>query len=86
MSNLYQEAPNQVKIVLTDDNGEAERYIVGQTLDDAISIVEAAFGGQPVKAPKKARKKRRTKAEMAEMAEKENTDESTSGNKKSWQK
>ena len=69
MSNLYQEAPNQVKIALTDDTGEAERFVVGQTLDEAVAIIEAAFGGKPAEAPKKARKKRRTKAEMTATAE-----------------
>ena len=71
MSNLYQEAPNQVKIALTDDTGEAERFVVGQTLDEAIAIIEAAFGSPTKEAAKskKPRKKRRTKAEMTATAE-----------------
>ena len=69
MNTLYQELPNTVKIVLSDKTGEAERFSVGQSLDEAIAAIEAAFGGEPAEAPKKARKKRRTKAEMNATAE-----------------
>ena len=69
MSSLYREAPNTVRIVLSDETGEEERYIVGQSIEEVIAIVEQAFEIEPTKPAKKARKKRRTKAEMAATAE-----------------
>ena len=40
---LYQEKPNIVKIVMSDTSGTAERYSVGRTLDEVISMVEEDF-------------------------------------------
>ena len=67
--NMYQDPPNQVTVKLSDDSGEATRWIVGKSLDEAIATVEAAFGAVPTaQKPKKARKPRRTKAQMAAIA------------------
>ena len=61
---VYQEKPNIVKVVLSDDGGEAERFLVGQSLEDAVTAVENLFFGEPTKTVTKQRKPRRTKAEM----------------------
>ena|SRR3990167_6213774 len=68
--NMYQEPPNQVAVKLSDDSGEAMRWIIGKSLDETIATVEAAFGAVPTAAKsKKARKPRRTKAQMNAVAD-----------------
>ncbi len=59
MSNVYQEKPNIVTVQITDDTGTAERFVVGKSLDEVISLIEpeAPCAGPKVK---KARKPRRT--------------------------
>lgn len=71
MSSLYEQKPNSVKIVMTDDSGDSERFVVGLSLDEVVAVIEASFGVVPGKSfkAKKARKPRRTKAEMAAAAE-----------------
>ena len=61
---LFTDKPNLVKLTLQDQSGSAERWVTGKTLDEAIGIVEVAFGGptEPVVPGKKRR--RRTKKEI----------------------
>ena len=61
---LYQEKPNIVKIVMSDASGTAERYSVGRTLDEVISVVEDVGEVDKPAQVKKPRAKRRTKAEI----------------------
>lgn len=65
MSNIFHTLPNIVTVQISDANGTAERFVVGKTLDEVISIIEpeAPVGGRSAK---KARKPRRTRAEMSE--------------------
>lgn len=60
MSNVYQEKPNIVTIQITDDTGTAERFVVGKTLDEVLSIIqpEAPVAGRDAKKPRKARRSR----------------------------
>lgn len=69
--SIYVEVPNIVKIVISDDSGEASRCIVNKSLEEVIAMIETAFGAKSTvaAAPKKARKPRRTKAEMSAAAE-----------------
>jgi len=64
MTELFQEKPNVVHIVVEDRTGKAERWATGKTLGEVL----AALGGEP-KIIK--RRTRRTKKEMAAQAEPE---------------
>lgn len=64
---VWQDKPNLVRVVLSDETGEAERWVVGKSLDEAITMVDP--NNRIVDRPVKTRKPRRTKAEM--VAEKE---------------
>jgi hypothetical protein len=59
MTELFQEKPNVVHIIVEDKTGKAERWATGRTLDEVLAELG---GGDPV--PK--RRKRRTKAELAQ--------------------
>ena len=61
---MYQDEPNQVYLTIKDSSGSAERWVVGKTLDEAITMIETAFGMADTAKPAKSRKPRRTKAEM----------------------
>jgi hypothetical protein len=63
MSSVYQEKPNIVKVVISDESGEAERFVVGKDLSEVIAIIEPDADGQP--RLKKVKRARRTKAEIA---------------------
>lgn len=67
MSDVYIEKPNVVHVILSDNSGQAERFIVGKTLDEATALIDPtpAWVGKP-----KAKRKRRTKAEIAAGSEK----------------
>lgn len=65
MSNVYQEKPNIVTVQIVDSTGTAERFIVGKSLDEVISLIHPEAPCAGPKPKKKDRKPRRTKAEMA---------------------
>lgn len=57
--NIFTEKPNVVHVILSDNTGQSERFIVGKSLDEATSIID------PTPAwVKPAKRKRRTKAEI----------------------
>lgn len=58
MSNVYQEKPNIVTIQITDDTGTAERFVVGKSLDEVISLIEPEAPVAGAKAKKKYKPRR----------------------------
>lgn len=66
MSNVYQEKPNIVTVQISDNNGTAERFIVGKTLDEVIASVDPASQlVAPKKKDRKPRSPNKTKNEPA---------------------
>lgn len=59
---LYIEKPNIVKVVIGDESGSAERFIIGQELGAVLANIDAAFAMCPIV---KTRKPRRTKEQIA---------------------
>ena len=72
MTNVFEEKPGIVKVVLSDSSGTAERFIVGKSLDEVLAVVGTSFnGGSAITLQKKPRRKRRTKAEIEQAKEPE---------------
>lgn len=68
MSKVYEQRPNIVAVVMTDETGSHVRHIVGFTLEEVLESVQLSLDGAEQTARltpvKKVRKARRTKAEM----------------------